>query len=669
MREGIDPRHAREALRAIDPGLSRDEWHRVGRAAIAAGLTVDDIDEWSAGAPNYSGSRDVRAAFRAIKPEGGTGPGTLYRMAMDAGWKPPQSDGDQRQHHRATRPEKSRHRPAQGRRGPSAAEVWDRCEPATAAHPYIEAKAGMPDGLRVVPEGDPLTVAGERVAGCLVVPVLGDDGSPLSLQFIAPPDMATRWKAAGKPGKLNLTGSSMGEGGRFVVGQLEPGGVAYLVEGIGQAWACWKATGAAAVVCFGWGRVQKVAQALRRRDADVRLVLVPDAGKEQAADAIAAELGAAVARMPEGSPANFDACDYAQANGFDTLELLLEQALRPPLRYRLLGRADLQALPLLPWRVRGVLPAQGVAAVYGPSGSGKSFLVVDLAAAIAEAAHWFGHRSKAAPVVYVCLEGEAGLRQRVEAWEHANGRPLPEALRLVLQGFKLGELRDVQDLAAAVRETGAEPVVILDTLNRAAPEADENASADMGRIVEAAKLLQQLTGGLVVLVHHTGKDTGKGMRGHSSLFAALDAAVEVSRTDGRREWKVAKSKDGRDGIAQPFRLEVVELGTDDDGEPLTSCVVRPEVALEPITRSNLPKGGNQRVVLDALTELLRDSRKFGQAGAPGCRPCVETEVAVEAIAPRLACEPVRRKERTRQALTGLIAAGIVVSNGGWLWLA
>ena len=41
---------------------------------------------------------------------------------------------------------------------------------------------------------------------------------------------------------------------------------------------------------------------------------------------------------------------------------------------------------------------------------------------------------------------------------------------------------------------------------------------------------------------------------------------------------------------------------------------------------------------------------------------------MEAIAPRLVCEPLRRKERTRQALTGLIASGVLTGRDGWLWL-
>lgn len=662
---------ARDALQAIPPDLPRDEWVRAGMAAHAAGLPFDEFDAWSAGAGNYD-ARAARDTWRSFKDGKGLGPGTLFKMAAEHG-----GYGKRRQ-----RPAKAPARPIEAakppRPGMGAGEVWARCKPAPASHPYIVKKSGRPDGLRVVPDTDPLRADGENVAGCLVVPVLSlADGELVSLQFIAPPEIGARWKAKAKANgndkktdKPSLPGASMA-GGAFVVGELVPGGVAYVCEGIGAAWACWQATGAAAVVCFGWGRVRGVAAELRQRDPAARLVLVPDRGKEEDADRIARDVCAAVAAMPEGDPPNFDANDYAQREGTAALEVLLSRASEPPKpepRFKLLGSADLHALPPLAWRVRGVLPAQGLAGVYGPSGSGKSFLALDAAAAIAEGAGWFGYRVKPAPVVYCALEGEAGFRLRVAAWEQAKGRTLPAGLRLVLQSFKLTDPQDVDDLAAAVLSAGAGAVTILDTLNRAAPEADENASADMGRIIEAAKALQRLTAGLVVVVHHTGKDATKGLRGHSSLFAALDAAVEVTREGDRREWKVSKAKDGQDGAGHPFRLEVVDLGEDEEGEPVTSCAVAPDDSPQDVTRSRLPKGGNQKVVLDALGELLRKSSAFGRAGAPPARPCVETESAVEAIAPRLTCEPLRRKERTRQALTGLVASGVLTCREGWLWL-
>ncbi len=88
MRNDFDIDYARDALQHLDPGCDRLTWHAIGRSAIAAGLTMDDIDGWSSTAGNYAGTKDVHASFRTIKREGGTGPGTLFRMALDAGWEP-----------------------------------------------------------------------------------------------------------------------------------------------------------------------------------------------------------------------------------------------------------------------------------------------------------------------------------------------------------------------------------------------------------------------------------------------------------------------------------------------------------------------------------------------------------------------------------------------------
>ena len=347
----------------------------------------------------------------------------------------------------------------------------------------------------------------------------------------------------------------------------------------------------------------------------------------------------------------------------------LEAAATPKQRFRLLKADELMQLPPLQWRIKGVLPDSGLAAVYGPSGSGKSFLVLDMLASVADGCNWFEHRVNRAPVVYLALEGEAGLSQRVQAYRLQHGEHACKGMHFMTVPFSLLANGDVQELAESIAAAGAAGgVVCIDTLNRAAPGADENSSQDMGLIIDAATALQMALGGLVLLVHHTGKDAGKGLRGHSSLFAALDAAIEVSREGDSRAWKVAKSKDGQDGNEQPFRLEVVELGEDGDGEPVTSCVIAPEEAPEHKTRCKLPKGGNQRIVLDALGELLRDSKHFGKAGAPAIRPCVELERAVVAIAPRLTCEEKRRTERARQAFTGLVASGCVVLREGWLWL-
>lgn len=660
-----DTDRASDALYAIPPDLPRDEWVRAGMAAQSAGLDFDAFNDWSAQAGNYD-ERDARDTWRSFKPGKGVGPGTLYKMAAESGWRMG-ADKPQRQ-----APAKATTRPAEPPRKPApgmgAADVWARCKPADNSHAYIVDKraAGVPlDALRVVPAGDTLTIQGERMAGALVVPVTRPDGTLSSLQFIAPPDVAARLKARGKPSKLNLPGCTVQ--GWHAVGEMVPGGVAYIVEGIGQAWACWQATGAAAVVCFGAGNMRRVAGELRQQDPRARLVLVPDVGKEQDAAKIAADVGAAVAAMPEGWPKNSDVNDLGQRDGLDVLAMLLEAATEPPKpapRYKLLNGADLAALPPLAWRVRGVLPAVGLAGLYGPSASGKSFLALDMAAAIAEGQRWFDCRVESAPVVYAALEGETGFKLRVQAWEAHKGRTLPAGLHMVLQPFKLTDPRDISDLAAVV-PAGA--VVFLDTLNRAAPTADENSSKDMGEILEAAKRLQSLTGGLVVLVHHTGKDATKGLRGHSSLFAAMDAAVEVSRDGDRREWKVAKAKDGADGDARPFTLQVETLGIDAYDDPVTSCVVVVDHAPQEV-RAKLSGGSNQRLILDALRPLFKAGHT-GKPGAPPLRPCIALDAALTVAASRLiTVEEKRKPERAKRVIQDLVAKGLIGFNEGWLWL-
>lgn len=664
-----DIARALSALCHLDPGMPIDQWHAAGRAAIAAGLSIDDIDAWSSAASNYRGRRDVEMQFSKVTPDGGTTEATLFKMAFDAGWQDP-SKGQQKGQgtRQAARPipkakptEKAAPRP-----NLAAADLWARCEPATGEHPYIVAKRGTPEGLRKVGAGDTATVAGQSVAGWLAVPVLSLDGELRTLQLIPPRGISK---------KLNLPGASFGDG-LFVVGDMAKSARCYIVEGIGQAWAVHRATGCAAVVAFGAGRMATVAQALRERFKSLPLVVVPDCGKENQAAEIARAVGGAWIEPPDDKPANYDANDYAAEHGDAALTDLLRQSKTPPMRYRLMRADEVVDAPPLHWLVRGVLPSAGLAALFGASGSGKSFLALDLCAAVAAGgAEWFACRVKSAPVVYVALEGEAGFSQRVKAWQLHHGRDLPESLRFVMQALDLRNADDVSEIAGAVTAAGAASgLLVIDTLNRAASGADENSVVDMGAIIAAAKDLQARLGGLVLLVHHSGKDATKGLRGHSSLHAALDAAIEVSRTDDRRDWRIAKAKDGDDGKAHPFKLEAVEIGEHDDGEPITSCVVvADDVAKAAVRQTKVPTGGNQRLAWDGLGKLFRqagDARpKDAPADLPAGRPVIRLDAAIAEVRGLLTCDADQRTYRARLAITGLITRGLLVHREDWLWCA
>lgn len=340
----------------------------------------------------------------------------------------------------------------------------------------------------------------------------------------------------------------------------------------------------------------------------------------------------------------------------------------PPPRFTLYTADQLAEMPDQEMAVRDVFPAQGLAAVVGPSGSGKSFVVLELAAKLGEAGTWFGHGvARVHRVVILVLEGEVGFRKRVRAWEIAKGRPFPKAVKFVFDSFDLQDRNDTMALAEVVLADGGCDVLMIDTLNRATPGADENSSRDASLILQNAKELQELFDGLVLIIHHTGKDVTKGMRGHSSLFGAMDAVVDVCRTGDRREIEIKKVKDGEDGVKHGFALEVVQVGEDTTGDPITSCVIRVDDAPADNT-PRPPKGGNQRIVYDALLPHFRDSGKFGKGDAPAIRPCLEIEEAIELVKDRLAVDQKRRRERVQQAITGMVASRILGCSQGWIWL-
>lgn len=653
---------ARSALFALDAGTERAEWVRAAMAAKAAGLDFEDFDAWSSNAGNYRNEADCRAVWRSIKDDGGIGPATLFRMARDAGWR---DDGDARltfqkaRQHTQTRPKQN---DTPKRQPFDVEDVWSSAENATTAHGYVVRKHGVPTGLRVY--RGPLKIAGEPMDGALMVPAYDLDGVLKSVQFIP--------EGKGRK-KLNAPGLPMD--GLFVTDTIPcQGGVLYIVEGIGQAWSCSAATGAPAVVAFGAGRMEAVSKALAEHYPQTRRVLVADAGKEELCAGIAKKTGAAWVEMPAGSPPNFDANDLDQRDGLEALAALLAHPKQQAQRFKLMAPSELAALPPVRWRIKGVLPEEGIASVFGPSGSGKSFLVLDMLAAVAAGRPWFGCRVKAAPVLYVGLEGEAGIAQRVQAYQTKNC-PLPAEFRFLLQALDIRKPTDRADLVAAARAAGCVGgVLVIDTLNRAAPGADENDSASMGEIIAATKALQAELGGLVLLVHHTGKDASKGLRGHSSLHAALDAAIEVSRDGDRREWRTAKSKDGNDEQGKLFRLEVVEIGHDHDGEEITSCVIAPEEqAADAVRRALPPKSGNQKTVLDALKVILKDNGLRRPEGVPPelpiGRPVIRLEDAVAQTRTHLVCDPKRQTERAQSAIRGLVERGLLIHKEGWLWMA
>ncbi len=318
-------------------------------------------------------------------------------------------------------------------------------------------------------------------------------------------------------------------------------------------------------------------------------VLLPDSHHHKQVRRAMAGLSAALkphyrsvtlAKLPDppDGRADWGADDVAAAYGPAALNLVVrEQAATADGAFTLTAATEivLRAPPL--WIVRDLIPTDELSMIVGETNSGKTFLTMDALLAIARpnCTHWLGRKIKAhGPVVHITLEGRS-LPYRLRAYAQHHQVLTPRDYHAIEGNVTLAE--DYERLVHSMQHL--HPLVIaVDTVNRALGGGDENSSADMGAFIRAAERLRlAFPGSAVVLVHHIGKDPTRGARGHSSLRASVGAELTVTEDEatGIRTVMLGKQRDGGTDFTASFRLNVVELDKDEDGEPITSCVVQP----------------------------------------------------------------------------------------------
>jgi hypothetical protein len=269
------------------------------------------------------------------------------------------------------------------------------------------------------------------------------------------------------------------------------------------------------------------------------------------------------------------------------------------------------------WLIKGLLPKTGLAVVYGPPGSGKSFAVLSLALHVASGRDFAGCRaSRKGGVVYVSAEAGEGFKRRAIAARDEMGLYDDTPFALVTMAPNLGRSDgDAQALIEAIREQTElagwhADIIVVDTLARAAQGIDENSSRDMGALVANCDKIANQLSALVVAVHHSGKNTDNGMRGSSALLGAADTVIAISSDEaGTRTARIEKQKDGEDGHAFTFRLQSVTLATDDDGDPITTCVVTDISKLERAerkTRTGPSVPASLRLWLETFDQTIAD---------------------------------------------------------------
>ena len=266
------------------------------------------------------------------------------------------------------------------------------------------------------------------------------------------------------------------------------------------------------------------------------------------------------------------------------------------------------------WLIDGVLVAGSFSALYGPPGSFKSFMALDIAEAIATGRSWMGREVKqTGAVLMLCGEGFGGVGARIKAIKIHHQTEDGAPIYVVRHQLNLrSSQEDFNALMLAVvtlvEETGVEfKLAIVDTLARAFGGGNENDSGEMmGFVVSMGKIQEFLKCALMVL-HHSGKNAALGMRGSSSLLGAVDSELELLRFEDQMKGilTITKQKDGEQGTRFGFEMVEVEI------KPLVKslAVQASDEAIRLMSKNkgknNSGKGINQSIEMTSLETVVK----------------------------------------------------------------
>ena len=336
----------------------------------------------------------------------------------------------------------------------------------------------------------------------------------------------------------------------------------------------------------------------------------------------------------------------ADASEFD----VVAEATEAPQRFPVVPAAEFSKGAMPAWRIKGILPQAEVVVLFGESGSGKTFAVLDMVMAVARGTEWRGRKTKKGRVVYIAAEGGDGFKKRLLAYAQHHQVSLDDTNFGVIHAApNFLQKADALDVAKSIAASGGADIVVVDTFAQVMPGGNENAGEDMGKALSHCRGIHRATGAVVILIHHSGKDASKGARGWSGLRGAADAQIEVIKTPGGRLIRIDKQKDGDDQGEWGFDLLVVPVGVDEDGDVVDSCVVV-EAAL-PVMGGKGPDG-RRRPLGEWEKRVLEVVNEMSIAQSAG----IEIKVVLELVVGR-APAPVegRRDTRKQHAKRALMA--------------
>jgi hypothetical protein len=271
------------------------------------------------------------------------------------------------------------------------------------------------------------------------------------------------------------------------------------------------------------------------------------------------------------------------------------------------------------WLIKHVIPADSVGMFFGGSGAFKSFITLDAALHVAHGMPWLGRRTQQGPVVFIAAEGGAGLWKRIAAWHRARKLQMGDVPLYVIP-VAVDLRNDAWRVVEAVQALGITPaLVVVDTVSQTFT-GEENSASDMAAYLqEVGNRFRALWHCAVALIHHSGHLATDRPRGSSTIVSNIDWLHGVFR-DGVELLATLtnlKQKDGELFKDATFSLTTYTVGTDEDGDKVTSLVARHLANVEEMQEAmeaeqKAGRGGKNQLLLTLLDNgaLEADVRKL-----------------------------------------------------------
>lgn len=212
----------------------------------------------------------------------------------------------------------------------------------------------------------------------------------------------------------------------------------------------------------------------------------------------------------------------------------------------------------LEWLVKDLIPLNEPTMFYGGGGSFKSTLVLHLALCIQAGLPFHYLETKPMRVLLLSLEGHRDVAPRCEAHWRKYGKSKVTWFAVEKKLFMFGNKEHESALYDLIRlqKIG---LLIIDTLSLST-EGDINSSSTSGMVTRQLRRMCNDLALTIILIHHTGKEDRKGMKGASEFSNNVPCVIRVKN----KRIIVEKQRSGRAGLSLAFDSEQVQINDEGD---------------------------------------------------------------------------------------------------------